>query len=168
MENKTKVLLALDQSTSATGWGLFVENELKDYGVIKQSGFEAERINRMRNWLGSKLFELKLNYPNTEIRIALEDIQLQGTDVSTYKILAHLQGVLIDEAYAHKTPVAIWSASSWKSFLSIKGKDRLTQKKNAHNYISERFKINIIQDTCDAICIGLYDIGQNESEINFD
>ena len=50
MEEKTKVLLALDQSTSATGWCLFVDNELKDYGLIKQSGFEVERIDKMKEW----------------------------------------------------------------------------------------------------------------------
>jgi len=167
MVEKAKVLLALDQSTSATGWCLFVGDELKDYGVIKQSGFEAGRIHNTRIWMGNKISELKLN-SSYDIRVAIEDIQMQHGDVRTYKVLAHLQGVLLDEAFAHEVPIEIWSASSWKSHLKIKGKDRLTQKKNAHDYIQKKYGINIIQDTCDAICIGLYDIAQEDSVLNFE
>ena len=44
---KAKAVLALDQSTTATGWSLFKDERLVDYGVFKPAGDRDKRINDM-------------------------------------------------------------------------------------------------------------------------
>lgn len=163
----SKVILALDQSTSATGWGLFINEKLEDYGVVRSTGIEEKKINDMKNWLTTKIQELKLN-PSYEIKVILEDIQVQRNDVKTYKVLAHLQGVLLNVLYKEDVHYAIYYSSEWKSSCGVKGKDRTAQKNNAQKFIQEKYGVKPIQDTCDAICIGVHEIIQQNSVLNFE
>lgn len=160
-------ILSLDQATSNTGWALFKDEKLEDYGVVRADGYEEQKINDMRNWLNNKIQELQL-IPNSELTIVLEDIQLQRNDVRTFKVLAHLQGVLMNVTYKADIKTMIYYSSEWKSTCGIKGKDRTTQKKNAQNFIEEKYGVKPIQDTCDAICLGIHHIKQLHSVINFE
>lgn len=162
-----KYLLALDQATSNTGWALFKDGKLEDYGVAKADGFEEQKINAMRNWLIKKIQELKL-IPSADITIVLEDIQLQRNDVKTFKVLAHLQGVLINVIYKEDLKMFIYYSSEWKSSCGIKGKDRTAQKQNAQKFIEQTYGVKAIQDTCDAICLGVHHIKGLNSVINFE
>lgn len=47
-------------------------------------------------------------------------------------------------------------AASWKSGLGISGRTRPEQKKNAQNYVVNKYEVTPTQDECDAICIGEY------------
>lgn len=60
-------------------------------------------------------------------KILLEDIQLQNTvqnNVATYKALAEVIGVLTELAAERNLPYELIYASSWKSALGIKGRNR--------------------------------------------
>ena len=83
-------------------------------------------------------------------------------------MLAHLQGVLMNVTYKAEVPTAIYYSSEWKSTCEIKGKDRPTQKRNAQKFIEEKYGVKPIQDTCDAICLGIHHIKQLHSVINFE
>ena len=83
-----KFILALDQATSNTGWSLFKDEKLEDYGVVRTDGYETQKINDMKNWLNNKIQELQL-IPDSELTVVLEDIQLQRNDVRTFKVLAY-------------------------------------------------------------------------------
>lgn len=157
-------ILALDQATSECGWALFKDENLVDYGVLKSVGYEAEKIEHVRNWLENKIKQINSN----NLIILLEDIQQQGTAVNTFKVLAHLQGVLINHCFRNKISFEIYYSSSWKSTLNIKGKARAEQKKNAQLLIKELYGKTIAQDACDAICIGLHHIKQKKTVINFE
>lgn len=166
-----KYILALDQSTSNTGWALFKDGVLSDYGVFKTEGFEEQKIEDMRKWLEKKINEIVLD-ENVDLKIVLEDIQMQRNDVKTFKILAHLQGVLINTFFREKekikSGISIYYSSEWKSSCGIKGKDRTAQKNNAQQFIIDTFGIKVNQDTCDAICLGIHEIRSDERVINFD
>lgn len=170
---QNRITLALDQSTSSTGWAVFRGNKLIDYGIYRADGFTEERIDYMRNWFLKKIHEITLD-PDVELRIVLEDIQVQRNDVKTFKTLAHLQGVLINTAFREfkelkpkKSTLNIYYSSEWKSTCGIKGKDRTAQKQNAQKFVLENFKMKVPQDACDAICIGIHDIKQNDV-LNFE
>ena len=166
-----KYVLALDQSTTATGWALFKNKELFDYGVFKTEGLPESKIEDMRLWLDKKINEITLD-DSADLRLVLEDIQLQRNDVRTFKILAHLQGVLINTFFRNrkkiKSGIHIYYSSEWKSTCNIKGRDRTTQKNNAQTFIRETYNINVTQDTCDAICLGYHDIKSEVHTINFE
>lgn len=96
--------------------------------------------------------------------VCLEDIQLQssvGNNVSTFKTLAYVQAVIIEFLNEKGIPYEVISSSSWKSTLSIKGKDRPAQKKAAVEYVVSKYDIKPTQDEVDAICIGTHYILKN-------
>lgn len=145
-------LLALDQASHITGWSIFQDGKLYKYGKI-----EANHSD-----LGERLYYIKrevlklINEYNID-EVVLEDIQYQsniGNNVQTFKTLAELLGVLIETLTELKIPNSAILASSWKSALGIKGKDRTTQKKNAQAWVLNTYNIKVIQDIADSVCIG--------------
>lgn len=167
--NQNKIILALDQASHDTGFALFENGKLIDYGVYRiVNGTLGERIEGMRHWLENKIAELKLR-PDTNIKIVLEDIQMQQ-NVETYKALAHLQGVLINTLLRNKVDFSIYYASEWKSTCKITGRTRSEQKRNAQQLVMDMFGKKVIQDTCDAICLGLHELRQEKANeaINFE
>lgn len=102
-------------------------------------------------------------------KVILEDIQLQNNvpnNVQTYKALAEVQGVIIELLKELDIPYEIVLASSWKSSLGIKGRNRAEQKKNANEYVKKKLQLDkeLKQDTADAICIGLHYINQQAND----
>lgn len=145
-------ILALDQSSHITGYAVFTkEGRLKSYGK-----FDFDSSN-----FGKRLFDLRTEIQqiineNEISEIIAEDIQMQNNNVTVYKALAQVLGVIQELAYENNLEFSTVVASSWKSTLSIKGKTRPEQKRNAQQYIIDTFKIKPTQDECDAICIGLH------------
>lgn len=166
-----KYILALDQATIDTGWALFENQQLKDYGVFTPKGSLEERLTKLRDWVQNMVIKYK-----NDIEVALEDIQLQNTGrkfntdvaVTTYKKLAWVQGVLIELLTSLQVPYTIVHSNSWKSTCNIKGTDRDTQKANAAAYVASNFNISPKQDTCDAICIGQHIIKSKSSPAAFE
>ena len=170
-DKKEQVVLSLDQSTTATGWALFRDGELKDYGIYKSSGTRDQRIERTRVWLEEEIEEL-FKKENIEMHLVLEDIQMQG-NVETFKSLAHLQGVLINLGFQKEraskiTENVIYYSSAWKSTCNIKGRKRKEQKENAQRYVLETYNLKVPEDVCDAICLGEHHLYKINSELNFE
>jgi len=160
---KNNVILALDQSTQITGWALYEDGSLKDYGKINPSGDLINRLIKMRDWVKNKAKNI-LN-ENKNLTIAIEEIQLQmatNQNVVTFKKLAYAQAILLELFTEHNIPYEIVSASTWKSKCGIKGKNRAEQKRAAQEYVKEEFGISATQDECDAICIGKSLVINNE------
>ena len=156
------VILALDQSTAKTGYAVFVNETLDSYGCHDPSGDYLERIIKLKHWFLQKVRDLNDLYPNTKFKVAIEEIQLQKIpgaseteNVVTFKKLAYVQGMLVLLCVEHNIDYEIVPSSTWKSICGIKGKNRTEQKKAAQQYVLEQYNLKVIQDTCDAICIGL-------------
>ena len=68
-----KYLLALDQSTATTGFAMFRNGELLKAGHVSPIEKDyVERIVALRQWI-----ERIINTLDSELEVALEDIQLQ-------------------------------------------------------------------------------------------
>ena len=95
-----ELILALDQSTQKTGWAVYNNAQLTDFGCFDATGDLFVRIIKLREWVKSKINELGgINC------LVFEEIQLQnipGTsregNVATFKKLAYVQAVLIELA----------------------------------------------------------------------
>lgn len=148
-------LLALDQSSRITGWAIFDNGKLANYGKFNAEVVGAnigDRLEFIRNKI-RKLIE-----DNQIEEVIMEDIQMQGNvvnNVQTFKILAEVFGVISELLVEMKIPQSAVLASSWKSALGIKGRARAEQKQNAQKLITKIYNISVIQDIADAICIGL-------------
>lgn len=144
-------ILALDQSSRTSGYAIFQDGKLANSGTFTYDDDDISlRLVKIRNKVISLIQQYEIN------KILLEDIQLQGqtNNVTTYKVLAEVLGVLEELSREMSIPHEIIHSQTWKSTLDIKGRDRTTQKKNAQLYVLETYQKKVSQDESDAICIG--------------
>lgn len=161
----TKRILAFDQSTSISGWAIFDDKELIQSGIFQATAATAiERIEAIRQWIISMI---EMWQPE---KVVIEDIQLQQfgpknanniEGVTTYKTLAHLQGVLLNLFYINNIKYDIIHVSKWRTYCEIKGRTRADQKRSAQLKVKEWYDITVTQDEADAICIGKYEAEKN-------
>lgn len=152
-------LLALDQSSRVTGYSIWDDNRLIKYDKFNATQDDmGERLLFIKNEVKDLIIDWEVDF------VAFEDIQLQKTvngqeivnNVQTFKILAEVFGViyeLVTELNVDHTAVL---STVWKSQLSIKGKDRAEQKRNAQSWVVTNFGVRPTQDEVDAICIGAH------------
>ena len=153
-------ILALDQSSRITGWALFDENELIEYGKFDLSKEPdiGERLHQARYIVQDIINKLNVD------KVILEDIYMDGqrvNNVQTFKVLAEVFGVLYELCIDMNIPVEAVLAGTWKSTLGIKGKTRPEQKRAAQAWVLENYGIKATQDEVDSICIGAHIIKQN-------
>ncbi len=147
-----KRVLALDDSTTITGWAVFDDEELVGYGKIEMTQkTPLERIAGVKQWMLSMLMKWR---PDV---VAIEDIQ-QQKNVQIFKVLAHLQGVLLNTLFENKTEFEIVHVASWRSYCEVRGRSRAELKKNAQVRIKDWYDVSVSQDEADAICLGRYAI----------
>ena len=147
-------LLALDQASVITGYAIFEEDRLVDYGKITLDDEEiGPRLVVLRNTIKDMIDK------NNITTVAFEDIQMQasvGNNVKTFKVLANVYGIILELCEELNIKYKIVSSNTWKSTLKIKGKNRTEQKKAAQSFVQERYNIKCTQDEADAICIGTH------------
>lgn len=159
-------LLALDQASRTTGYAIFDNGKLINWGAFTFTDDDfGTRLVKIVNKVAALIDEYDIN------EIAIEDIQLQGKDiqnVKVYRALAEVRGVLEEYFTRNKIKYQIVSSNTWKSSLSIKGADRATQKKNAQNYVVGKYGLRLPEDICDAICIGTSVVNEKNSAFIWD
>ncbi len=147
-------ILAFDQASITSGWAVFDNDKLINYGKWTSNGTHStQRISLTKAWFASMIDEWKPD------EVILEDIQLhkfndQNEAVVTYKKLAHLQGVLENYCFDHGIPYKIVPPSTWRADTAIKGKTRNDKKRNAQLKVKALYEVNATQDEADAILIG--------------
>lgn len=154
-------ILSLDQSTKITGYAIFENENLIQSGIIKvKDTNEIARLSEMKK----KIIDLINSYkPNL---IVIEDIQLQSEfGVTTYKALAHLQGIILEYCFSNHINYKIISSAIWRAHCKIRGKNRQDKKKEMQQLIKNKYNINVSDDEADAIGIGLATIEINKKEI---
>lgn len=164
-KKRTNRIIALDNATHITGWSVFDDTNLVSYGKYTTKSSEtSDRILEMGDWLSNLLEQWE---PDT---IILEDIQQQN-NVSTFKVLAKLQGVLEYISKKYNIEYYIIPPSTWKSNAGVKGKSRVDQKKSAQLIVQQLYNIQATQDESDAILLGKYGIDKflkNNRMVNFE
>lgn len=147
--NNNNNILALDQASITSGYAVFSpKGELITYGKFTFNDTDVgDRLVKIRNKI------IQLVQDNDIGEVIMEDIQLQQ-NVQMFKVLAEVFGVVYETLEELNIPNSAVLASTWKSALGIKGKDRSAQKRNAQQYIINTYGVKPTQDECDAICIG--------------
>ena len=150
-------LLALDQASNVTGWAIFDDENLEQYGKIDVSKYYdlGERLHILREEV-----EHIIDDEHIDI-VVLEDIYMDGqrvNNVQTFKVLAEVFGVLYELCVGMQIPVDAVLAGTWKSTLGIKGKTRTEQKRAAQAWVVDTYGKKPTQDECDAICIGAHTV----------
>ena len=166
-------LLSLDLSTKSSGWAVFNNGELIDYGCITASSTDLiKRIHKMTDEINSLVFN---KYPIN--KIVAEEVRPEGGygvgNQKTHKALMWLQAAMA--IYTHDKYPEIETEyiypSSWRATLGIKngrGIKRQTLKEADIEFVKNKYRINVNDDVADAICIGLAQYTrQDDNEINW-
>lgn len=167
-------ILAIDQASQTSGWAIFENKELVEYGKVVFSDDDfIHRISKLRLWLNEFIDDNQIE------RVVLEDIQMQVdkethqkvygegniVNVETFKKLAGLQAVLHELCISKEIPVDIYHSSAWKSTCGIMGQHRQEQKRSAQLYIQNKYNVKVIQDIADAICLGEHACNPKEKAV---
>ena len=150
------VFVALDQSSRITGYSIFEDNKLIKYGHIGSTASLPieQRLLNLINLLEKLLKEYNFN------ELVFEDIQEQGGNVKTFKVLSQVQGAILVWCASKKMKYKILPPTVWrkniKDIYNIDfGKNRAEQKAASINFVKKHFNIEATEDECDAICIGI-------------
>lgn len=144
------IILALDQSSHTTGWSIFKDNKLIDFGHFTYDYSDTGlRLAGIRNTIKILIDKYQPNH------VIFEDIQEQN-NIQTFKVLAEVYGVISELLSELQISHSSVLASQWKSTLGIKGRAREEQKRNAQKYVIDTYNLTPTQDEADSICIGTH------------
>lgn len=147
-------LLALDQSSRTTGYAIYVDGKLNNYGKFT---LEDEDIGLRLVKFRDKIIQLLHDYEINEV--AFEEIQMQNNvvnNVQTFKILSEIYGVLQELITELNIPYTIISSNTWKSTMKIPKTKREEEKRRAQALVYQLFQVKATQDEADAICLGAH------------
>jgi Holliday junction resolvasome RuvABC endonuclease subunit len=159
--NKKRVILALDVSSSSTGYAVLRSGRWNksgaSFGTIKTPSSLplGKRLVLFRDEVKSLLESVK------PTMVVIEDV-FSGRNVSTMKLLARFNGVAVEVSrrYLKEEPV-IALTTKVRSFLEC-GK----KKEDAFAYICSRYNLDWsfskMNDVADALCLALYVYGVKE------
>lgn len=111
------IVLGLDMSSQKSGYALFIDGELSDYGLWQIDGkVERDwraRIAYMADCVGKYCMSHKVN------QIYVEDVPPTLENSQTVKILSALQGMLIACAVLHDIDIQFIPVKTWKTKIGI-------------------------------------------------
>ena len=100
--------------------------------------------------IGDYIFNNKPDY------VVFEGVSLQ-TNVSTLLLLAQIQGAIMQTCVLNNIPHIIYKPTTWRKILGFnQGKNikRPKLKKQAKEFVENKYNLKLKEDICDAICIG--------------
>lgn len=151
-------ILAIDASTKSTGWAVFEDTKLIEYGLLTATSSDLiARITKITN----ELKDVFNKYPIS--KVILEEVRPEmGTqNIKTHRALMWLQGsiaVMLHNDYNFKTDNIIYLyPSEWRKACGIKtgqGVRRESLKPKDIEFVKNYYGITVNDDIADAIGIG--------------
>lgn len=152
-------LLALDTSSSKTGWAIFENAKYKKSGVInfdtneckkKYKGNSEQRLEDMCLAIINLLKEYKPDI------IVIEKLNV-GRNMVAVRHLAKVIGVVYCYSILNDCFYYEIQASQWRSQVGIQAKNRKRDeyKQLAIEYVKNTLSINVTDDEADSICAGI-------------
>lgn len=171
-------ILSLDASTKSTGFAIFNDIKLENYGCITASSLDLiNRINKIITELEQVLTKGKVEKIIMEEVLpdpALSEITLaQKKNLKTYRALMWLQAAinfLVHERFP-KVEIEYVYPSEWRKACGIKtgaGIRRESLKQSDIAFVKKEYNINVNDDEADAIGIGHAYVNKLNNEINWE
>jgi len=167
-------LLALDLSTKSSGYAVFENGELIDYGCFTSASTDLiKRIKVMTDGI-KNVIDKHIDIT----KIIVEEVRPEGTgygvgNLKTHRALMWCQAAIafmLHDNYKNLEMEYIYP-SSWRASIGIKtgrGIKRTTLKEKDIEFVKEKWNIDVNDDEADAICIGYASSNEIETEINWD
>lgn len=146
-------ILAFDQSSRISGYFVCCDGKYIAHGKIDLHEYK-DTIQRMKEMESRILTTIATYRPDF---VVIEETTMQGSP-ATLRMLAQLQGVIIGYCHANNIPITTIYPTTWRKALNMRqGRDvkRNELKKQAIDFVKQKYCINVTDDEADAICIGL-------------
>ena len=151
-------ILSIDASTKSSGWAVFEDSKLIDYGCITSASTDLfKRIHVMTDSIQEIMKKHNIN------KICLEEVRPEEignrSNLATHKALMYLQGaiaMMIHDNFS-KTTIEYLYPSEWRKCCKIKtgrGVVRETVKQRDIRFVEETFGLKVNDDIADAIGMG--------------
>lgn len=153
------IILGLDLSTKNSGYSIFKDNELIEYGCINAGSANLfHRIDKMVTDLEQIISRYSIDH------VYLEDIYPEDVhnNIQVYKALCYLQGFILHLLDHYKIEHTFFIPSEWRAKCGIRtgrGIKRDTLKAKDIEFVKNQFDIMVGDDAADAIGIGFAGIG---------
>jgi Holliday junction resolvasome RuvABC endonuclease subunit len=152
METQEQTILALDVSTTSTGYALYVGDKLTKYGFVKPTG--KDWLVRVRK-MADKVAELDKEF-------SIDTVVIEDTfflkNIKTVKKLCLAQGILLGQL--PKANLIQVFPNTWKKHFGLgKGKATRSEQKQTSISVAETLFLisaEINDDEADAILMGRY------------
>ena len=148
----SKILIALDESTTCTGYAVFNDDKLIKHGLFALKSKDVlERVSYIMEEI-EKL--IKAYKPDNMV---IEDVQIT-MNAATAKSLLGLQFMI--EVYAHRNNISCetYRTTKWRKILGLSNSrslDRKAKKQETIDYVKDKYGIDVLKDDeSDAIAIG--------------
>lgn len=152
MNEDTCKLISLDTSSSATGWGMFVNGEYRGSGVINLKKFKGTSQERMDEMCISISRLLKREHPNI---VVVEETAVTR-NAASQRMLTMILGFVYGWCLEHNTYFEMMKPTVWRSLISSEKKGRKREELKAWSMkkVNELYGIDSGDDQSDAILIG--------------
>ena len=145
------IILALDQATKISGFSVWKDGELSDFGRFEVKNNDT--IERMRCVYDN--VEALVDKYNPDI-VAIEAVQYQQNQ-KVYSVLSQLQGVLFSLFFGRGIDFTIIEPAKWKASAGINTRaKRDEQKIESMIIVEERYGKSVTDDESDAILMGCF------------
>lgn len=158
----SKILIALDESTTSTGYAVFDNEKLIKHGVFSSKSKDV--LDRV-SFIMEEIEKLIKDYnPDNMI---IEDVQIT-MNAATAKSLLGLQFMI--EVYAHRNEIhcTTYRTTKWRKILGLSNSrtlDRKAKKQETIDYVKDKYNIEVLKDDeSDAIAIGAAFIMESKGE----
>jgi Holliday junction resolvasome RuvABC endonuclease subunit len=151
--------LALDLSTKSSGYAVFEDKKLIEYGCITAASTNVwHRIDKMIIELDKILQYYQFSH------IYIEDVYPEDVkgNLTVWKILTYLQGFVLHLLDKYNLKSTFLTASEWRSKCGIhtgRGIKRESLKAKDIAFVKNQFGLDVNDDVADAICIGCAALG---------
>jgi Holliday junction resolvasome RuvABC endonuclease subunit len=143
-------IICFDQSTKITGFSIWENNKLVDYGTLKYVEKNPfERMQQIHSDITKMILKTKPDF------VYIEGVQFQK-NYKVYGELSQLQGVMLSIFFIFNINFEIVPPVRWKAFCGVKGRKRKEQKENTIQIVKQNYCIDATEDEADAISIGTY------------
>ena len=140
----SSVYMGIDASSTCTGWSIFQDGKLIDYGAISPKGDNwRDRLYHE----GPELATVMQKYSPEKIYIEDVPKQLKG-GINTLIILGGVQGFIYGVAATNNVPVEFVQPTVWRSMAGLfdgtkEGKKREVLKQKAIEMANKRFDLDL-------------------------
>ena len=146
------MILAIDSSTTATGYCIRDKNKIVKYGVIKPN--KTLSANHRIIYIEKELKALWHKYK--PIYIIIEEMNVCRNMQTMRKLIGLIEHLDIEFTKLEALVIRI-TPSSWRKG-KIKGKTRQELKEASRKYVKEKYGLDVSDDEADAIIISEYKI----------